>query len=361
MSKLVYAEQKFCIDLYHVLFYNISQSKLHLEIRLMKKIIEQITEFFDSILKLINSAKAIFLTLAPIASVLLALFNFDKFTNLLIKYHISSEDTINFISNNSNGFISILLVSLLIILVLAIRKTGKKELKTGDYTYNVIKRLHLDFAHKLRDGIYNLYLKNERVIELKQNNNTEAIKEVQGRAFDNLISDLQNFVNLIADCLSELNNDTISVCIKTINPGQANIDNLNKKAKTLVRSGNTKRGRDRPDEVVTLGRNTDFKHLCDGTNIWYHEVDLKSKFEKHEYENEADAEDWQNKYNSTIVVPIRYYNNTLNDILGFICIDSKNTKEKWSDENSFELQYLAIFADSIYTYIKLFRRLFDEA
>ena len=112
-----------------------------------------------------------------------------------------------------------------------------------------------------------------------------------------------------------------------------------------------------------MGKNSDFKHLCDGTNIWYHGVDLKSKYEKHEYENEADEKDWQQKYNSTIVVPIRYYNIneniSVNDILGFLCIDSKKIIKNWDDANSFELQYRAIFADSIYTYIKLFRRMFQ--
>ncbi len=327
-----------------------------------KEKIDNLSELLRSLKNLLGSAKELWIMVFPCLGGITALFNFDSFKSFLMENNILSESVINFISNNLNGIISILLIFILLILVLAVRKTGKKELETNNITYNIISKLHYEFAHKLRDGIYNLYLKYERINELKNKNNIEAIKEVQSRAYDNLISDLQDFVDLISDYLSSRNRDIISVCIKTINPGQDNISNLNKRAKTLVRSKNTKRDRKRTNENVTLGKNSDFKHLCDGTNIWYHGVDLKSKYEKHEYENEADEKDWQKKYNSTIVVPIRYYNVdenvSINDILGFLCIDSKEIVKSWDDVNPFELQYLAIFADSIYTYIKLFRRLF---
>ena len=177
---------------------------------------------------------------------------------------------------------------------------------------------------------------------------------------------MQAFVDLIAQCLSSYNKDTISVCIKVIEPGQENVDDLDKKAKTFVRSSNTSRERKRVDECITLGKNTDFKHLCDATNIWYHGVDLKKLFAEGKYNTEAKTEDWQKKYNSTIVVPIRYFDtnegkgDSIHDILGFLCIDSNSVIEKWDSDGAFELQYLAVFADLIYSYIKLFRRIFDK-
>lgn len=329
-----------------------------------KEVFDDLAELLKSLKELIVSAKELLVVLFPAGGTLVALFNFEKIKNFLEKHKILSPEIINFLSNNVNGIISGLLIVALIILALTIRKVGKKELQVNNSSYNIISKLHYEFAHKLRDGIYNLYLMNKRVNELKDKNNMEAIQEVQERAFDNLILDLQNFVDLISDCLSTYNKDIISVCIKTINPGQENIDDLDKQAKTLVRSQNTKRDRRRPNENITLGKNSDFKYLCDGTNIWFHGVDLKTLYEEDKYENEADEKDWQRKYNSTIVVPIRYYNVSdkvsVNDILGFLCIDSKNIVKTWDDADSFELQYLAIFADSIYTYIKLFRRLFDE-
>lgn len=326
--------------------------------------LDKITDFLKSLKELINSAKELLLILFPFFGFIIALFNFDKFKNFLSKNNILSENLIDIISNNTNGIISMILVIALIVLIFAIKRTAKKEIQTSINTYSVINKLHNEFSHKLRDGIYNLYLKNERVIELKMSSNNDAIKEVQERAFDNLILDLQSFVDLIADYLSSYNMDVISVCIKIINPGQDNVEDKDKMAKTLVRSKNTKRERKRRNENIILGNNSDFKHLCDGTNIWYHGVDLKTMYDNGQYKNEAEAKDWQDKYNSTIVVPIRYYEVndrvSINDILGFLCIDSKNIIKNWDDINSFELQYLAIFADSIYTYIKLFKRLFEE-
>lgn len=328
----------------------------------IKEKIDDLTDIVNSFKKLIESLKGLWILILPIIGFVTTLFNLKKVRDFLINHNILSQNVVDFIYNNSNGIISILLLIALIFLIILIRKTGKKELTTSNATYNMVNKLHNEFVHKLRDGISNLYLKNERVIELRNQNNIEAIKEVQGRAFDNLIIDLQCFVDLISDYLSSYNKDTISTCIKIINSDQDNIDDLNKTARTLVRSKNTKRKRIRSNENVTLGKNTDFKYLCDGTNIWYHSADLKTKFNNGEYENEAKTSDWQGKYNSTIVVPIRHYNieNNNNDILGFICIDSQNIMKNWDNESSFELQFLAIFADLIYTYIKLFRRLFDE-
>lgn len=322
---------------------------------------KDILELFKGLLKIIIE---LIFVIAPIMSAFLALLNFDNIKTFLISHHVLSEDVANFIANNSNGFISILLTILIIILIISIRKTGKKEIKAGQITYNIIYKIHNDFIHKIRNGIYEMYLLNQKIIKYRKDNNHDAIQEVQLHAFDNLINNLQNYVDSIADYLSEYNNDTISVCIKTINSGQNDVSDLDKKAKTLVRSHNTDRERKRSNEDITIGKNTDFIHLCNGTNIWFHGVDLKTQYTNGKYINEAEAQDWQEKYNSTIVVPIRYYNandgNPIHDILGFLCIDSKKIIPRWDDVNSFELQYLAIYADTIYTYVKLFRRIFEE-
>lgn len=330
----------------------------------IKEKIGKFKDFIEAIIGLLKAIIELRLIIIPIIGTLIALFNFKKFKDFLTSHHILSENVINFIFDNSNGLISILLLVALLMLTMSIRKTGKKEIKAGQITYNVIKDLHNDFIHKIRNAIYELYLLSEKLMKYKIENNQDAIQEVQLHAFDNLLNNLQSFVDSLANFLSVYNKDTISVCIKIISSGQNNLKDLEKKAKTLVRSHNTDRERKRTNEDITIGKNTDFIHLCEGTNIWFHGVDLKTQYEKGNYENEAEAKDWQAKYNSTIVVPIRYYNandgNPIHDILGFLCIDSKNIIQSWDDVNSFELQYLAIYADTIYTYIKLFRRIFDE-
>lgn len=333
--------------------------------------IDNLTNITNSIKSLISSISELSIVILPILGAMAKLFDIDNFKNFLITHSLLPENSINFISDHSTIILCLFLLLTSVIFtihfIISIKKTSKNQLETNNnsynVTYNIVNKLHNDFIHKLRDATYNLYLKEQRIIELRKTQNTEAIKEVQERAFDSLISNLQSFVDSIADYLSEYNNkDKISVCIKIINPGQDNIADSDKKAKTLVRSKNTKKARSRTNENITLGKNTDFKHLCDGTNIWYHGVDLKTKYENGEYENEAPVKDWQSKYNSTIVVPIRYYINDddilVNDILGFLCIDSKKIVTTWDDTEPFELQYLAIFADSLYTYIKFFRRLF---
>lgn len=328
-----------------------------------EKIIK-LTDLCKSFFNLLKVLKDLWLFLFPILAVLIGLLNVKKIQNFLISNNIMSQEMIDFFAKNSNGFLLMFLIILIIILVVMIRKTGKKRIQINNTSYNTLSELHEELAHKLRDGICDLYLKNERLIELKSFDNEEAINEVKGRAFDNLVYNMQNFVDLIADHLSEYNNDTISVCIKIINPGQESIDNSEKKAKTLVRSKNTVKSRKRENEIITLGKNTDFKHLCDGTNIWYNGVNLEAKHSQGEYENEVPIKDWKEKYNSTIVVPIRYRNTDIkvpiNDILGFICIDSKKIVDSWNKIEPYEFHYLAMFSDLIYTYIKLFRRLFEE-
>lgn len=82
-----------------------------------------------------------------------------------------------------------------------------------------------------------------------------------------------------------------------------------------------------------------------------------------------DSVNWKNdKYTSTLVTPIRYYNNNSNnndtniksDIIGFLCIDSEDEIKEWENEDSFELQLLATFSDILYVYIKEFYRCFEN-
>lgn len=331
----------------------------------LKNIIEKLNKmnsFLESLKKFVENVKSLWLFIFPIAGLIISAFNFNKIKNFIVEIHLLSEENINFISNNSIGIISIFLVIIIIILVRVIRRTGKKGIEASSVVYNILYKLHNELIHKIRNATCELYSAKEKLESYKDNQ--DAIQELQMRTFDSVIYNLQNFIDTISDYLSQYNNDVISVCVKIIDSGQENIDNPDKTAKTLVRSKNTNRDRKRTNESITVGKNTDFKHLCDGTNIWYHGVDLKKLYDNNLYETEADIRDWQLKYNSTIVVPIRYYDTKngilIHDILGFLCIDSKNTIVHWDDIGSLELQYLAIFADSIYNYIKLFRRIFNE-
>ena len=332
----------------------------------IKEYIDKVNDVIAIMKGLISIVKELWAILLVVFSLFLGLSNSDQIKQFLISHNILSINVVNFIASNSNGILSLFLLLLIIILVCAIRKVGKRAIKLKSTTYDLIYQLHNEFSHILRNGIYDLYLAKEKIEMFKQENNKNAIKELQSHAFDNIVNNLQSFVDLIADFLSSYRDDTISVCIKVINSGQENIKDDEKQAKTLVRSKNTKRNRKRSNENITVGKNSDFVHLCDSTNIWYKGIDLKTMYDKGTYANEIASNDWQMKYNSTIVVPIRYKNTTDDkiyfDVLGFLCIDSKKVVKEWDkcDPEPLELHYLAIFADSIYTYIKLFRRIFDN-
>lgn len=325
--------------------------------------IENFNHLTELIKQLIQNLMEIVSLFGVVVAAIGGLLNFEKLKSFVIQHKILSESVINSLSGNSNGILSILLIVLLIVLILTIRKAGKQQIAAGMDVQKFLYKLHNDLIHIVRNEICDLYVDRDKRQQYKDN--TQALEELQVHAFDKMKNNLQNFVDNVAEVLSKYNNgDVISVCIKIIESGQDDKDILERTARTLVRSKNTGRERGRSNEKVTVGLNTDFKHLCEGTNIWYHGVNLKKLYDEGKYKTEAEAKDWQSKYNSTMVVPIRYWDAkkepNLNDILGFICIDSKNIIDHWDNEDALELQYLAIYADSLYSYIKLFRRIFNE-
>ena len=296
-----------------------------------------------------NKKISIMLIIIGVFSIFVMFLKIDTFRQFIISNDILSEESVTVINDSINIIFSLLLFVLIIILIFIIKKVGDKKIEIGFDTYHTLHKLHNDLIHKVRNAIYDLYIAKERLEGYA--NNPQAIQELQLHFLDNLINNLQHFIDSMSD-LSNYNNDIISVCIKIIDSGQENVVNQDKTAKTLVRSKNTIRERKRTNETITIGKNTAFKCLCDGTNICFHASDLKKMYAEHNYETEIAEDDWQKKYNSTIVVPIRCYssynNITTNDILGFLCIDSKNTLQHWDNIDSLEIQYLAIYADSMY-------------
>lgn len=115
-------------------------------------------------------------------------------------------------------------------------------------------------------------------------------------------------------------------------------------------------------------KNTDFTNLCKGQIVFFGSSDLHKITDSGQYIN--DSRNWEeNKYTSTLVTPIRYYNNDIYnsrtrnikpDIIGFLCIDSKDEIKEWEYSDSFELQLLAAFSDVLYVYIKEFYKCFEN-
>ena len=133
---------------------------------------------------------------------------------------------------------------------------------------------------------------------------------------------------------------------------------------SLVRSSNTKEERESVTPTI-IGQNTDFINLCRGQIIFFGSGNLLKLSESGQYINDSDNWDNGKTYLSTLVTPIRYYNNDernniKTDVIGFLCIDCKEEIYEWEKADSFELQILGAFSDILYVYIKEFYSCFED-
>lgn len=65
---------------------------------------------------------------------------------------------------------------------------------------------------------------------------------------------------------------------------------------------------------------------------------------------------WNRKYNTTIVMPMRYLKESnqdiaVYDIVGFLCVDAKKAGSFENDNLYFTLEYLKGIADIMYSYL----------
>lgn len=176
-------------------------------------------------------------------------------------------------------------------------------------------------------------------------------------------------VDALATYLSKYRNSTISVCVKIFKKRDRNRnDFLSEEIVSLARSSNTEAERVN-DEKTIIGQNTDFANLCKGQIIFFASSNLYKNKESGQYIN--DSKNWkEKKYKSTLVTPIQYHNNNdsnnehnrniKSDVIGFLCIDSQEEIKEWENSDSFELQFMAMFSDILYVYIKEFYKCFEN-
>lgn len=226
------------------------------------------------------------------------------------------------------------------------------------------KLIHINLIHEIRNNIVELKFTSEKAKKFIKDNNYEAISECYNSELRRLKDTLNNYVDSLANYLSSYRNSTISVCIKVLNSGN---DLYSNQLFTLSRSSNTKESRTN-SKNTTIQENTDFANLYKGETVFFGCSNLLKLKSSGQYIN--DSPNWkQNKYISTLVTPIRYYNknqkstvnNTIKaDIIGFLCIDSMDEIKEWENEDSFELQIMAIYSDILYVYIKEFYACFPN-
>lgn len=225
---------------------------------------------------------------------------------------------------------------------------------------NIIFKIHKEFVHKTRNHMHKLNNIQTEVKELK--GDSVKYDEIYTREFEKVKEILQPVVNCISDILSDYLKQNISTCIKIFTLDELKEHPVDRHVTTFVRSHNTDSNRISDDaDFIAVKKNTDFKRLCNGKAV-FGCGDLKFLHDTSSYENDSD--NWQSKYNSSLVVPIRYKpevsikKDSKIYILGFICIDSKEKNIQWEDRNCLEVQLLGMFADTIYMYLNDFKNCF---
>lgn len=228
--------------------------------------------------------------------------------------------------------------------------------------------LHINLIHSIRNNIVELEPVLEKLEKYKKTNNTDAMDECYNSEVKTLQDNLKSYVDSLSLYLSEYRNSTISVCIKIFKKRDRNRnDFLSEEIVSLARSSNTEDDRAN-DKRTFIGENTDFTNLCKGQIIFFASSNLHKNKESGQYIN--DSINWkENKYKSTLVTPIQYHNNNSNkehnkniksDVIGFLCIDSQDEIKEWENSDSFELQFMAMFSDILYVYLKEFYKCFED-
>ena len=287
------------------------------------------------------------------------ILQFETFRNYIIKI-TDNPQIVNWIFDKTNIILFLLQSVIIIAFIYKVWKIGKIDILKYDNFQDFVKQIHIKLIHDVRDNIKEL---DSNIKELNKNNE-DITKIIKSKMFQDLSNNMQTYVDFLAEYLSKYCNTTISTCIKIVK--FENCDSDNPEAITLTRSSNTRNMRLKNEESIFINQNDDFKYLYNGANTFYGKADLIKEHNNGNYHVQDSIEKWSNKYKSTLIAPIRYYSkhskhNNIDvefDILGFLCIDANKVMEKWEDIDSFELGMLAIFADTMYIYLKRYKEVY---
>ncbi len=321
-------------------------------------------EQFQKILQMLKKLWKVIEYIIFIAYLFIFALQFTSIRNwiLNLKEEKGYKVFIEFIYENTNWSLFILLSILIVAFIYKIWKLGKMGVSQYEEQEAFLSQLHSRFIHDIRDNIKEL----ERDANILSLGNEDVMAIARENMFQTLSNNIQNYVDFIAEILSKYCKTTISVCVKIVKI--ENNDTNNPLAVTLARSSNTRKERLKEDETIGINQNDDFKYLYNGSNTFYGKADLVQEHKEGNYHVTDSIEVWSSKYKSTLVAPIRYYSkhskhNNVNldfDILGFLCIDANQIMKQWEDINSYELKVLAIFADAMYIYLKKYKEAYCD-
>lgn len=179
-------------------------------------------------------------------------------------------------------------------------------------------------------------------------------------------------MNKLSAILSSIASCKVRTCIKLIDftkNNESHVDNMN--VITFARSGNEgyTRAASEQQNTIKVSDNTDFEFIFSITEVYeenrihyFYQKDLK-KFDRQKRKNSNNKEwyknsdkKWSRKYNTTIVMPMRYLKEStqdkaIYDIVGFLCIDAKKAGAFEKGNLYFTIEFLKGISDIMYSYL----------
>lgn len=243
-------------------------------------------------------------------------------------------------------FVSIILATIMIGLInlQKVNTITSKNKNQSEYIHGVLHRLK-NYTCKL-DATY----------DNKQYTDNECLS--------NSITDMCDLMDYLSQALTEITGSAVRACIKATDKTYTQDNIFDAGVYTFARSGKPnvndilhEQNEQENAGVHIIKNNTDFLELV-ATDIsgrrktYFYQENLKAYDEKlrlegKEYKNSTP--NWESKYITTIVCPIRYKQQEF-ELLGFLCVDSLDANAFKGEKFFLCASLLRGLADSLYVY-----------
>lgn len=266
--------------------------------------------------------------------------------------------------DNAKDFFTVIFI-LAFFLLLKIRKAAVKEVDLEVF----LSDINEDFAQEMTKQIARIH----SIAQCTPFSDRKQSEDVYLLTLDaeqrTLADTLEPALTSISKYLSKRYNTHTSTCIKVFSGKDRHLPVEERQLCTLARCLNSsKRRRKQRNRKNQLKYNSDFKEILSLQKAFFSSCSLQEEFRSDRYL--TDSEHFlKEPYESTIVVPISTYlskslasqsSEIEHHTLGFLCIDSKEKIESWTDPESLALMLLSFMANMFFGYLYTFHHLLDN-